>query len=209
MNFETFDILGTMVSNGRLMTPAAVQKAIERRDGIPGLGAGWCLCGDTKKSMFDEIGKYGTGVDIRLSAFIGPEHGAYATITQQLSGMQHRFVLPLFEPHVIAYLRALERQPIQVMLGREGESEATILHNALPWRHIVPVVGMCQQNRQVALEKTLAEMTDTVRAVCRPETIPSLYKGVALTEVSVSVILPMAYCLSAAQGEETPEASQR
>lgn len=68
MNFETFDVLGTMVSNGRLMTPAAVQKAIERRDGILGLGAGWCLCGDTKKSMFDEIGKYGAGVDIRLDA---------------------------------------------------------------------------------------------------------------------------------------------
>lgn len=123
--------------------------------------------------------------------------------------MQHRFVLPLFEPHVIAYLRALERQPIQVMLGREGDSEVTLLHNELPWRHIVPVVGMCQENRQVAFEKTLAEVTDTVRAICRPETIPSLYKGGALTEVSVSVILPMAYCLSAAQGEETPEASQR
>lgn len=206
MNIESFDIYGTKVSNGRLMTPAEVQDAVQHRKGIQGVRAGWCLCGDVKKSMFDEIGKHGTGVDIRLSVFIGPADGAYATITQQLGGMQHRFLLPLFEPPVIAYLKALERQSIQAMLGREGETQAVMLHNELPWQNISPIVGMCQQNRQVALEKTLAEMTDAVRAICLPETIPSVYKGVALTEVSVSVIMPMTYCLSAAKDEETAAA---
>lgn len=209
MNLETFEICGTTVSNGRLMAPTEVQEAVQNRKGIPGVRAGWCLCGDVKKSMFDEIGKHGTGVDIRLSVFIGPADGAYATLTQQLGGMQHRFLLPLFEPPVITFLKALERQPIQAMLGREGENQAMILHNELPWRNIVPLVGMCQQNKRLAVDETLAEMTDAVRAVCRPETIPSVYKGVALTEVSVSVIMPMAYYLSAARDEETTAASLR
>lgn len=209
MNPDIYEIYGTTVSSGRLMAPTEVEEAVQNREGIPGVRAGWCLCGDVKKSMFDEIGKHGTGVDIRLSVFIGPADGAYATITQQLGGMQHRFLLPLFEPPVIAYLKALERQPIQTMLGREGETAAMVLHNELPWRNIVPLVGMCQQKRPVTVEKTLAEMTDAVRAICLPETIPSVYKGVALTEVSVSVIMPMAYCLAAPKDEESMAVGQR
>jgi hypothetical protein len=202
MNFESFDIYGALVSNGRLMTPAEVQEAAHHRKGIPGLFPGWCLCGDAKASMYDEIAKHGVGVDIRLSGFLGPAAGAYATITQQVGGMQHRFLLPLFEPPVIAFLKALERQPIQAMLGREGQTQAMMLHNELPWRNIVPLVGMCQQNRQVAVDEALAEMTEAIHAVCRSETIPSVYKGVSLTEVSVSVIVPMDYCLSFGKEEE-------
>jgi hypothetical protein len=147
------------------MAPTEVEEAVQRRQGIPGLLPGWCLCGDVKKSTFDAINKYGAGVDIRLSAFIGPDDGAYATITQQLGGMQHRFLLPLFEPSVIEFFKALEQQPIQVMLGREGETQALMLHNELPWRNIVPVVGMCQQNHELAAEKALAEMTSAIGAV--------------------------------------------
>lgn len=196
MNFESVELYGSMVSNGRLMAPSEVQEAIHQRNGIPGLHPGWCLCGDVKACMFDAIIKHGNGVDIRLSGFVGPADGAYATITQQLGGMQHRYLLPLYEPPVIAFLAALERQSIQTMLGREGQTQALVLHNALPWRNIVPLVGMCQQTRRVGVDETLAEMMEAIHAVSRPETIPSVYKGVALTEVSVSVILPMEYCLS-------------
>jgi hypothetical protein len=201
MNFESVDIYGALVSNGRLMTPIDVHEAVHHRRGIPGLRPCWYLCGDTRESMFDEIGRHGAGVDIRLSGFIGAAGGAYATITQQFSGMQHRFLLPLFEPPVIAFLKSLEQQPIQAMLGRQGQTQAIVLHNELPWRNIVPLVGMCQQNRQVAVDETLAEVMAAIRAVCRSETIPSVYKGAPLTEVSVSVILPMQYCLAIAKDE--------
>jgi hypothetical protein len=201
MNFESVDLYGSMVSNGRLMTPSDVEEAILNRKGIPGLHPGWCLCGDVKASMFDAIIKHGNGVDIRLSGFVGPADGAFATITQQLGGMQHRYLLPLYEPSVIAYLKALERQPIQAMLGREGQTKAIVLQNALPWRNIAPLVGLCQQNRRVGVDETLAEMTEAIRAVSRPETIPSIYRGVALTNISVSVIVPMQYCLTIAKDE--------
>lgn len=200
MNFESVSLYGSLVSNGRLMAPSEVQEAIHQRNGIPGLLPGWCLCGDVKASMFDAIIKHGNGVDIRLSAFVGPADGSFATITQQLGGMQHRYLLPLYEPSVVAYLKALEWQPIQTMLGREGQTKAVVLHNALPWRNIVPLVRMCQQSRRVSVDETLAEMTEAIHAVSRPETIPSVYKGVTLTEVSVSVIVPMQYCMTIAKG---------
>lgn len=202
MNTDIYRVNGTTLSNGRLMAPTEVEAAVQRREVVPG-HAGWYLCGDVNKSMFDAIRKHNDSVGIRLSAFLGPAGGAYAAITHQLRGMQHRFLLPLFEPSVIAYLNALERQPIQTMLGREGETAAIVLYNELPWRNIVPLVGMCQQNRQIPLEETLAEMTAAIREACHPERIPSVYQGVALTEVSVSVIMPMTYCLAAPQGEES------
>ncbi|CAG9187467.1 hypothetical protein [Cupriavidus pinatubonensis] len=195
-SFESFNFYGSLVSHGRLMDPGEVQEAAARRQGIPGLLSGWCLCGDTTESMFDAIIKHGDGVDVRLSGFVGPANGAYATITQQVGGMQHRFLLPLYEPPVIAFLKALERQPIQVMLGRAGQDQALMLHNALPWRNILPLVGMCEPNRRVGVVATLEELTEAVHAVSRPETIPSVYKGIALRDVSVSVITPMTYCLS-------------
>lgn len=202
MNIEPFDICGTKVINGRLMNPAELQEALQQLV-TPGIRADWwCLCGDVSRTMFDAIGKNGSGVGIRLSAFTGPEGGAYATITQQSGGMQHRFLLPLYEPAVIAFLKALERQPIQAMLGRQGEARAVMLHTDLPWRNIAPVVGMCQHSRPVEVEKTLAEMMEAIRAVCLPETIPSVYNGVPLTQVSVSVVMPMEYCLSAPNGAE-------
>lgn len=91
---------------------------------------------------------------------------------------------------------------MQAILGRGGQTHAMMLHNELPWRNIVPLVGMFQQNRQGAVDEALAEMTEAIHAVCRPETIPSVYKGVPLMEVSVSVIVPMAYCLSVGKDEE-------
>ena len=196
MKSGAFDFRGALVSNGRLMSPPEIQEVIFNRNGVPGLQAGWCLCGDTTKSMFDAVVKHGNGVDVRLSGFVGPANGAFATITQQLGGMQHRFLLPLFEPPIIAFLKALERQPIQVMLGRERQTQALMLHNAPRWRDIVPLVEMCQQNRSVGVGETLEEMTEVIHAVSRLETIPSVYAAIGLTEVSVSVIVPSMYCLS-------------
>ncbi|CAJ0794014.1 MAG: hypothetical protein QM625_09210 [Ralstonia sp.] len=198
MNVESFDFYGSQVCNARLMEPAEVLDAVRSRNGIPGVFAGWCLCGDTTEPMFDTIATRGEGVDLRLSGFFGSAKGAYATITQQVGGMQHRFLLPLFEPQVIAYLEALERQPIQVMLGRAGQSQALMLHNLLPWRTILPLVGMCQRDRCLSVGEALEEMAEAIHSICRPETIPSIYKGIDLTEVSVSVLAPAMYC---AEGE--------
>lgn len=208
MNTDIYRVNGATLSNGRLMAPTEVEAAVQSREVVPG-HVGWYLCGDVNKSMFDAICKHNDSVGVRLSAFLGPAGGAYAAITHQLGGMQHRFLLPLFEPTVIAYLNALERQPIQTMLGREGETAAMVLYNELPWRNIVPLVGMCQQNRKIPLAETLAEMTEATREACHPERIPSVYKGVALTEVSVSVIMPTTYCLAAAQDEESMAVQQR
>ncbi|CAN0622860.1 conserved protein of unknown function [Burkholderia multivorans] len=206
--FDSCKLHGSLISNGHLMSPGEVQEAIHHRQGVPGLLPGWCLCGDTTASMFDAIIKHGNGVDVRLSGFAGPANGAYATITQQVGGMQHRFLLPLFEPPVIAFLKALEQQPVQVMLGREGGGEALMLHNALPLRSILPLVGMCQPSRRVGVNATHEEMIDALDAVSRPETIPSVYKGIDVTGMSVSVIVPVTYCLSVGKDKTVERGTQ-
>jgi hypothetical protein len=84
-----------------------------------------------------------------------------------------------------------------------------VLLNEIPWRNIVPLVGMSQQSRRVPPEEAFAEVTVAVREACHPERIPSVFEGVAVTDVSVSVIMPMAYFLTAQQDEESMAAGQR
>lgn len=204
MKIESLDFDGTLVGQGRLMTPTEIQDGFAQRGlQVPGLLTGWCLCGATSTMMFEAIGRHGGAVDVRLTGFVGPAKGTYAVFTQQLGTMQHRFLLPLYEPAVIAFLHSLERQNIQVMLGRERHNDVVVLHNPLPWRNIVPLVGMSQPVHRVSPDEVLEEMAGAVCEMSRATAIPSLYRGVELTAVSVSVIVPEQYCLEAGKVAKT------
>ncbi|WP_432258088.1 hypothetical protein [Cupriavidus sp. TMH.W2] len=196
MNFEP-TVCGALISTARLMSPCEVRAATRNHPGLPGPLDGWCLCGDASARMVDTIVRNSGEVAIRLTGFVGPSGGHYAVLTHQLGGSQHRFLLPQYEPAVELYFRSLESQPIQVMLGRQGEDDSVVLHNRLPWPHIVPLVEMCQVQRCASMATTFDERRATTFAVTRLETIPSLDGNVAVSDVSVSLVVPSEYCLQA------------
>jgi hypothetical protein len=182
------------------MSPEEVWKATADRPGLPRPLNGWCLCGDASTAMIDAIVQNRGPGDIRLSGFTGPTGGNYGALTQQIGGRQHRFIMPLYEPRVVEFLRALEHQTIQVMLGREGEHHgAAVFHHHLPWRNIAPLLALCREPRFVNLEDTIVDMGRVIRAMCKAEMIPSIYKGVAVEDVSVSALMPAGYCIEAVE----------
>lgn len=204
MRIESIDFDGSLVGQGRLMSPSQIQEGFaERGQQVPGLLTGWCLCGATSTAMFEAIGRHGGAVDVRLTGFVGPANGTYAVLTQQLGSRQHRFLLPLYEPEVMDFLKSLERHSIQVMLGTGRSNQAVVLHNQLPWRLVQPLVGMSQPDHRVAPDDALEEMAGAICEMSRPTAIPSLYRGVELDDVSVSVIVPERYCRDAGQGIQT------
>jgi hypothetical protein len=147
MNVESIAIRGSLVSPTRLMSPSEVKAATTNHPGLPRPLGGWYLCGDASARIVDAIVRNEGDAAIRLTAYVGPSGGHYMVLTHQLASSQHRFLLPQYEPPVELYLRSLESQPVQVMLGRQGEDDSVMLHNRLPWPHIVPLVEMCQQRR--------------------------------------------------------------
>ncbi|AQV96398.1 hypothetical protein BJN34_21250 [Cupriavidus necator] len=197
MNFESIAIRGSLVSPARLMSPSEVRAATTNHPGLLRPLGGWYLCGDASARIVDAIVRNGGDAAIRLTGFVGPSGGHYVVLTHQLGSSQHRFLLPQYEPPVELYLRSLESQPIQVMLGRQGGDDSVVLHNRLPWPHIVPLVEMCQVQRCASVATTFDEMRAATFAVTRLERIPSLDGNVAVSDVSVSLVVPSEYCLQA------------
>lgn len=186
-----------LVGASRLMRPEEVRAATENNSGLGGPLSGWYLCGDASEAMVDAMAESGNVANIRLTGFVGPTGGHYAVITHQITGAQHRFLLPLYEPAVVEFLHALEHQSVQAMLGRRGQESAIVVRISVEWARIVPLLEMCQTAHDADAVTTFAEVRYAVAAVSQIETIPSLMRGVPVTDVSVSTVLPAEYCLAA------------
>ncbi|RDK09141.1 hypothetical protein [Cupriavidus lacunae] len=196
MNFEPIALHGALVSMARLMSPEEVRAATANHPGLANPLSGWCLCGDASAQLVDAIVRHGGDVAIRLSGCVGSSGGHYAVVTHQLGESQHRFLLPLYEPSIESYLRSLESEPVRVMLGRQGEDDSVVLQNRLPWRSIVPLVEMCQAPRCASVATTFNEMRTAMYAASRVDTIPSVLANVTVNDVSLSLVVPVEYCLA-------------
>ncbi|KMW48859.1 hypothetical protein PQH03_04690 [Ralstonia insidiosa] len=199
-------VLALLVGSSRLMRPHEVRAATENYLG-PGRSLdGWFLCGDASAAMVDALVAAGGPVPVRLTGFCAPNGGNYVTITHQMGAAQHRFLLPLYEPPVIEYLGSLQRKPvIQVMLGRQGENQAAVVRNGVEWPDIIPLLTMCQTDRDATADETYSEVHMATAAASRVDTVPSLLRGVRVTDVSVSTVLPYEYCLDAIRKQGAPE----
>ena len=172
---------------GRLMSPAEVSAAVSKRTRVEKTIQGWFLCGDTTRNGFDSLVLREQG-GFRISTFVGPSEGVYAVVTHQAGEVQHRFLLSMSEPTVQDFFKSLAQEPLQVMLGREGEQKALIVKDRLEPEWVRPLLDI-----QIAEEREcgayLAEFMLAVRAVCALPFIPSV-TGVAIRELSVSVVPP-------------------
>ena len=91
------------------------------------------------------------------------------------------------------------------MLGRQGENQAAVVRNGVEWPDIIPLLTMCQTDRDATADETYSEVHMATAAASRVDTVPSLLRGVRVTDVSVSTVLPYEYCLDAIRKQGAPE----
>lgn len=202
---DLVNLRGALVGSARLMNPQEIQEVLAARRGGPNLRPGWCLCGDVAEDMFRLLAGPGCALRLRLSGFFGPAQGSYAVLTQQVQDLQHRFLLPLYEPGVVDFLKALRLQPLQVMLAREGGELAVVGHQALEWRAVAPLVAMATPCKGADIPEVILEAAEAVRHTSGLDAIPSLIPEVAVRLTSVSYLSPSDFCVDLVAKMESGE----
>lgn len=183
------------ISPARLMSPDEVAKATQDRDTkakdwLKGL---WMLCGDIHKGMFDLLaGMAHLKVACRISAFTSPLQYKYGVFTNQAGPHQHRFIFPLWEPTAVQLLQEICRKNAGFLLSREYEESGLLLPCAVEPAFVSPLLQMCTTPEPGLVEHLLVEMPIAVSTLTQLDSIPSLYEGETVEEVSASLLMPTA-----------------
>jgi hypothetical protein len=177
----------------RLMSPAEVAEAtVEQPEAVRGLiDDRWVLCGDVSEQMFSMLqGSTEKAFPTRVTGLSTKEGAHYAVISHQIFNWQHRFLLPLYDEYVQAFIKVASTGRIAYLLGNDGASEAIVFDNIVPAKSFFPVVAMCKPMTQEAQEDAMLEMSFIIDELAQPGKIPTLLERQAVKYVSVSAIMP-------------------
>ena len=178
---------------GRLMSPKEVEEATEDYDHQTRqrVRGHWFLCGDCSQEMFDHIARQGdVGLRHALGVFRRGDGTKLLVATQQLGNAQHRFLVPMWDPRVPDLLDAVGRGRYSISLARKGDTQAVVLSltadapYALELRKHLDMY-MPDPQRLQALLRGLPQWMETA---AEPEQFPNLIEGLAITDVSVSIV---------------------
>lgn len=156
-------------------------------------GGKWSLCGDVSSELFLMItSEVRMATALRLMVYSTPLGARYAIISHQLLAWTHRFVLPLYEPSVLAMLIDLQNDGSRLIfsLGNECGAYAALLDCPLEGAAFTPLLACSNLMTGEKLRLVLAEFPSVITAFNNPLQVPSLVDGVDVTDVSVSVVLP-------------------
>lgn len=183
------------ISDARLMSPeevaAATQDAdVKVKDWHKGL---WMLCGDIHRAMFDLLaGITRPTFAARISAFTSTVGFKYGVFTSQAGPHQHRFIFPLWDPLSTRLVIEMSRGRVGFMLGREYEDPALVVPCTIEPAFVAPLLTMCCTPQAELVPSLLAEMPIAVSTLGQLDSIPSLYEGQTVEEVSASLLMPSA-----------------
>lgn len=177
---------------GRLMSPEEVDKATEDYDHLTRqrVGGHWFLCGDCSQEMFDDIGRQGEAA-LRYSLGVSQRGDdiKFLVVTHQLGNAQHRFLVPMWDPRVPNLLEAFSQGQTSISLACKGDTQAVVLSAdadaplAIELRkHLMPMPDPQQ------LQSLLRALPHFMETVATPEEFPNLQEGLAITDVSVSIV---------------------
>lgn len=151
----------------------------------------WMFCGDVSASTFDLLRTASVDdVDFELSVLQSSACGHYCVMTHQVQARQHRFLLPLWEPSVATGVRNLARTPHGFSLGRDNQSSAIVLPGVLPFENLRSLAPLCSDVDAATAKKLLGEFPFSIIAIGQVEAIPSLLRGLQVTEVNLSIAMP-------------------
>ena len=177
---------------GRLMSPKEVEEATEDYDHQTRqrVRGHWLLCGDCSQEMFDNIAQL-RNVALRhsLGVFQRNDGTKFLVVTHQLGSAQHRFLVPMWDPRVPDFLDAVSSGRYSISLARKGDTQAVVLSSdadaplAIELRkHLMPMPDAQQ------LQSLLRALPQFMETVATPEEFPNLQEGLAITDVSVSIV---------------------
>ena len=178
---------------GRLMSPNEVEEATEGHDSLKRrrVRGHWLLCGNCSEQMFDAIARENEdSLRYTFGVFASTEVTQFMLVTHQLGNAQHRFLVPLWDPRVPDFLNALSQGRITIALARKGDTQAVVLSltadapYALELRkHLDMLMPDPQQ-----LQELLRALPQFMETAAEPEQLPNLIEGLAITDVSVSIV---------------------
>lgn len=190
MLFESVEIDGVLVSSGRVMRPEQVEESLADRPNVRNAVGGWYLCGDVLREMFDALVAKQGDFAMQATVFQGGPSGNYCIFTQQVETLQHRFVLPLYEPSVIELLQSLRDNPVQLSLGRQSEDAAVLLRQRLPWSQASEVLHFTQRLSDIRVSDVFAGgrlILDRARTADTVACFPAMRRP---TDICVSFVMP-------------------
>lgn len=176
----------------RLMSPEQVDQATQGYDYLTRqrLRGHWSLCGDCSQEMFDNIARL-RNVALRhsLGVFQRSDGTKFLVVTHQLGSAQHRFLVPMWDPRVPDFLDAVSSGLYSISLARKGDTQAVVLSAdadvplAIELRkHLMPMPDPKQ------LQSLLRALPQFMQTVATPVAFPNLQEGLAITDVSVSIV---------------------
>lgn len=151
----------------------------------------WLLCGDVSSKMFARL-RDATSQDVgtRMSAFHSPDGVAYAVVTHQVGGLQHRLVVCLYDPPVRELLSAVcAGESVGFLLGNQRAHLAVFVENPhLPIAY-APLLSLAKVKTEDAQDRALYELPNLVATLAEVEKIPSLFRE-PVSDVCSSLLLP-------------------
>ena len=178
---------------GRVMSPTEVVGALtsysdEVRQRVAGH---WMFCGDVAAPLFERIQNERDGrIPFRITGFKSSLGGAYAVLTHQLAGHQHRFLLPLYEPRVVKCIAGLDAGLLGFMFGNNEGDDAVVLTGYAPNVEFRPLLALQGPARDPDLRDMLVELPMAIATMASSTWIPSLVSAERVLAVSVSVVIP-------------------
>ncbi len=178
---------------GRLMSPEEVEEATEGYDPQvqSRIRGHWFLCGDCSQDMFDDIARQGDfALRHALGVFQRGDGTKFLVVTHQLGNAQHRFLVPMWDPRVPNLLDALSQGQTSISLARKGDTQAVVLSATADApltlelrKHLDMHIPGPQQ-----LQRLLQALPKLMETAAEPENFPELMEGMAVTDVSLSVV---------------------
>ena len=178
---------------GRLMSSNEVDEATEDYDYLTRqhIRGHWFLCGDCSQEMFDGIALQGEAA-LRYSLGVSQrsDDTKFLVITHQLGNAQHRFLVPMWDPRVPNLVEAFSQGQISISLERKGDTQSVVLSLTADAPYALELgkhldMYMPDPQRLQALLRGLPQWMETA---AEPEQFPNLMEGLAITDVSVSIV---------------------
>ena len=178
---------------GRLMSPKEVEEATEDYDHQTRqrVRGHWFLCGDCSQEMFDGIARHGEAA-LRYSLGVSQrgDDTKFLVLTHQLGNAQHRFLVPMWDPRVPNLLEAFSQGQTSISLACKGYTQALVLSLTADAPYALELrkhLDMYMPDPQ-RLQALLRAMPQWMETAAEPEQFPNLIEGLAITDVSVSIV---------------------
>lgn len=187
-----------------LLSPGNVQALLKRRPSIRtnDWRGRWLLGCTIPAALYDCLRN---SVDVRAMPYratviASPAGATYAVLTTQAAEVQHRLILPLYEPLVLQFLDALQHETYLFFLQHADAGESMTLSISDSSRDVMRELRPLARSPELRTGvQAIDEFRDAVQRLSRLSAVSSL-NGQRVERVSVSPLVPSSYIGSLVDG---------